>query len=90
VINDPGVVATAEKVLKAAFGDKFRPSPPVTPSTRGRTRGKNKRLRCLITSPALLVSADEVIELDAIAAMHEAGSDTNAKCRDVRDTSAAE
>src|SRR5262249_61097370 len=23
VINDPGVVATAEKVLKAAFGDKF-------------------------------------------------------------------
>ena len=62
VINDPGVVATAEKVLEAAFGDKFRPSPPVTPSTRGRTRGKNKRLRCLITSPALLVSADEVIE----------------------------
>ena len=32
MINDPGVVATAEKVLKAAFGDKFRPSPPVTPS----------------------------------------------------------
>src|SRR5712664_2305432 len=32
VINDPGVVATAEKVLKAAFGDKFRPIPPVTPS----------------------------------------------------------
>jgi len=32
VINDPGVVATAEKVLKAAFGDKFRPSLPVTPS----------------------------------------------------------
>jgi amidohydrolase len=32
VINDPGVVATAEKVLKAAFGDKFRLSPPVTPS----------------------------------------------------------
>jgi hypothetical protein len=32
VINDPGVVATAEKVLKAAFGDKFRPEPPVTPS----------------------------------------------------------
>ena len=32
VINDPGVVATAEKVLKAAFGDKLRPSPPVTPS----------------------------------------------------------
>jgi RHS repeat-associated protein len=30
--------------------------------TRGKTRGKNKRLRCLITSPALLVSADEVIE----------------------------
>ena len=24
--------ATAEKVLKAAFGDKFRPIPPVTPS----------------------------------------------------------
>jgi metal-dependent amidase/aminoacylase/carboxypeptidase family protein len=32
VINDPGVVATAEKVLKPAFGDKFRLSPPVTPS----------------------------------------------------------
>ena len=32
VINDPAVVATAEKVLKAAFGDKFRPSPPGTPS----------------------------------------------------------
>jgi metal-dependent amidase/aminoacylase/carboxypeptidase family protein len=32
VINDPGVVATAEKVLKAAFGDKFQPSPPATAS----------------------------------------------------------
>lgn len=32
VINDPNVVATAEKVLKAAFGDKFAPSPPGTPS----------------------------------------------------------
>jgi len=32
VINDPGLVATAEKVLKAAFGDKFRPMPPVMPS----------------------------------------------------------
>jgi hippurate hydrolase len=32
VINDPGVVGTAEKVLKAAFGDKFGPSPPGTPS----------------------------------------------------------
>jgi amidohydrolase len=32
VMNDPGVVATAEKVLKAAFGDKLRPSPPTTPS----------------------------------------------------------
>jgi hippurate hydrolase len=32
VINDPGVVGTAEKVLKAAFGDKFSPSPPGTPS----------------------------------------------------------
>jgi amidohydrolase len=32
VINDPGVVATAEKVLKAAFGDKLRPIPPVAPS----------------------------------------------------------
>jgi amidohydrolase len=32
VMNDPGVVATAEKVLRAAFGDKFRPSPPGTPS----------------------------------------------------------
>jgi len=32
VINDPAVVATAEKALKAAFGDKFRMSPPGTPS----------------------------------------------------------
>ena len=32
VINDPGVVGTAEKVLKAAFGDKFGPLPPVTAS----------------------------------------------------------
>src|SRR3569832_854619 len=32
VMNDPGVVATAEKVLKAAFGDKLRLSPPGTPS----------------------------------------------------------
>jgi hippurate hydrolase len=32
VINDPAVVATAEKVLKAAYGDKFRISPPGTPS----------------------------------------------------------
>jgi hippurate hydrolase len=32
VINDPGVVGTAEKVLKAAFGDKFATSPPGTPS----------------------------------------------------------
>jgi metal-dependent amidase/aminoacylase/carboxypeptidase family protein len=32
VMNDPGVVATAEKVLKQAFGDKFALSPPGTPS----------------------------------------------------------
>ena len=32
VMNDPGVVSTAEKVLKAAFGDKLRSIPPVTPS----------------------------------------------------------
>jgi amidohydrolase len=32
VVNDPAVVATAEKVLRAAFGDKIRPSPPGTPS----------------------------------------------------------
>jgi hippurate hydrolase len=32
VINDPALVATAEKVLKAAFGDKLRMSPPGTPS----------------------------------------------------------
>jgi amidohydrolase len=32
VINDPGVVATAEKALKAAFGDRLRPIPPVAPS----------------------------------------------------------
>jgi hippurate hydrolase len=32
VMNDPVVVATAEKVLKAAFGDKMRVTPPGTPS----------------------------------------------------------
>jgi hippurate hydrolase len=32
VMNDPAVVATAEKVLKAAFGDKIRATPPGTPS----------------------------------------------------------
>jgi amidohydrolase len=32
VINDPAVVETAAKVMKVAFGDKFRPSPPGTPS----------------------------------------------------------
>lgn len=32
VINDPALVATAEKVLKTAFGDRFRPIPPVMPS----------------------------------------------------------
>jgi metal-dependent amidase/aminoacylase/carboxypeptidase family protein len=32
IMNDPGVVATAEKVLKAAFGDKFKTSPPITAS----------------------------------------------------------
>lgn len=32
VINDPALVATAEKVLKVAFGEKFRMSPPGTPS----------------------------------------------------------
>jgi amidohydrolase len=32
VMNDPAVVAAAEKVLKIAFGDKFRTSPPGTPS----------------------------------------------------------
>ena len=32
VMNDPAVVATAEKVLKAAFGDKLRASPPGTAS----------------------------------------------------------
>jgi amidohydrolase len=32
VINDPAVVATAEKALKTAFGDKLRISPPGTPS----------------------------------------------------------
>jgi hippurate hydrolase len=32
VMNDPTVVAPAEKVLKAAFGDKARTSPPGTPS----------------------------------------------------------
>jgi amidohydrolase len=32
VMNDPAVVATAEKVLKAAFGDKIRTTPPNTAS----------------------------------------------------------
>jgi amidohydrolase len=32
VMNDPAVVETAAKVLKAAFGDKIRTSPPGTPS----------------------------------------------------------
>ena len=32
VMNDPAVVATAEKVLKAAYGDKIRQTPPGTPS----------------------------------------------------------
>src|SRR5882757_9320893 len=32
VMNDPALVATAEKALKAAFGDKIRISPPSTPS----------------------------------------------------------
>jgi hippurate hydrolase len=32
VMNDPALVATAEKVLKAVFGDKFRMTPPGTPS----------------------------------------------------------
>src|SRR5437899_3981427 len=32
VMNDPALVATAEKALKAAFGNKFRTSPPVTAS----------------------------------------------------------
>src|SRR6516162_5544699 len=32
VINDPAVVAAAEKVLKAAFGDKFTATPPRPPS----------------------------------------------------------
>src|SRR6201996_7213929 len=30
--NDPGGVATAATAVKAAFGDKFRSSPPLTPS----------------------------------------------------------
>lgn len=32
VVNDPGVVTTAEKALKIAFGDKVATSPPGTPS----------------------------------------------------------
>jgi amidohydrolase len=32
VVNDAAVVATAEKVLKAAFGDKFKATPPRTAS----------------------------------------------------------
>jgi len=32
VMNDPAVVATAERMLKAAFGDKFTTSPPATAS----------------------------------------------------------
>jgi amidohydrolase len=32
VMNDPDVVAAATKVMKLAFGDKLRPSPPITAS----------------------------------------------------------
>jgi amidohydrolase len=32
VMNDPAVVSTAENVLKTAFGDKIRATPPGTPS----------------------------------------------------------
>jgi metal-dependent amidase/aminoacylase/carboxypeptidase family protein len=32
VMNDPEVVASAAKALKAAFGDKFRATPPATAS----------------------------------------------------------
>jgi amidohydrolase len=32
VMNDPAVVETAAKVLQVAFGDKFKTSPPGTPS----------------------------------------------------------
>jgi amidohydrolase len=32
VMNDAAVVETAAKVMKVAFGEKFRPSPPGTPS----------------------------------------------------------
>jgi hippurate hydrolase len=32
VMNDPAVVETAAQVMKVAFGDKFKPSPPGTPS----------------------------------------------------------
>ena len=32
VVNDAGVVATAEKVLKAAYGDRISQTPPGTPS----------------------------------------------------------
>jgi len=32
VMNDPALVTTAEKALKAAFGDKIRTSPPTTAS----------------------------------------------------------
>jgi hippurate hydrolase len=32
VMNDPDVVATAAKVLKTAFGDKLRATPPITAS----------------------------------------------------------
>jgi hypothetical protein len=38
----------------------------------GRAR-EHMRLRCLIASPALLVSTDEVIEQDAVAAVDESG-----------------
>jgi amidohydrolase len=32
VMNDPTVVESAAKVMKTAFGDRFKPAPPVTPS----------------------------------------------------------
>jgi hypothetical protein len=36
--------------------------------------GRRRQVDCLITPPALLVSADEVIESNAFGALHECGN----------------
>jgi amidohydrolase len=50
VVNDPVVVATAAKVLKAAFGDKIRTSPPGTPARIFPNSSMPACRRCFSTS----------------------------------------